>query len=90
MAKIDVGSIEGYETLTVEEKLAALDSEEAVLESNKALANKLKNLDMDLGLLSDSQHTSTIVGRIDAVQYFRIYHLAVNHDLKFFPLMIST
>ena len=26
MAKIDVGSIEGYETLTVEEKLAALES----------------------------------------------------------------
>ena len=65
-AESTLDQVEG-ETKGIEEKLAALDSEEAVLESNKALANKLKNLDMDLGLLSDSQHTSTIVGRIDAV-----------------------
>ena len=64
-AESTLDQVEG-ETKGIEEKLAALDSEEAVLESNKALANKLKNLDMDLGLLSDSQHTSTIVGRIDA------------------------
>ena len=64
-AESTLDQVEG-ETKGIEEKLAALDSEESVLESNKALANKLKNLDMDLGLLSDSQHTSTIVGRIDA------------------------
>ena len=54
------------ETKGIEDKLAALDSEESRLESNKILANKLKSLDMDLALLSDSKYTSTIVGRITA------------------------
>ena len=54
------------ETQGIEEKLAALDSEESMLESNKSLAEKLSNVDMDLALLSDSEHTSTIVGRISA------------------------
>lgn len=54
------------ETKGIEDKLAALDSEESRLESNKNLANRLKTLNMDLALLSDSKYTSTIVGRITA------------------------
>ncbi|MBR5502973.1 MAG: V-type ATP synthase subunit I [Methanobrevibacter sp.] len=64
-AESTLDQVEG-ETKGIENKLAALDSEESMLESNKNLANKLKNLDMDLALLSDSKYTSTIVGRITA------------------------
>ena len=45
---------------------AALDAETSELQSNKSLANRLSNFDMDLALLKDSKYTSTTVGRIDA------------------------
>lgn len=64
-AESTLDQVEG-ETKGIEDKLAALDSEESMLESNKELAKKLKYLDMDLGLLTDSKYTSTIVGRITA------------------------
>ncbi|MCQ2977837.1 MAG: V-type ATP synthase subunit I [archaeon] len=54
------------ETKGIEEKLAALDSEQSVVSSNKSLAENLSSLDMDLGLLSDSKFTSTFVGRTTA------------------------
>ena len=53
-------------TSVIEEKLSALDSETSELKSNKSLANRLSNFDMDLALLKDSKYTSTTVGRIDA------------------------
>lgn len=53
------------ETKVIEEKLYALDTETSQLESNKVLASRLANLNMNLGLLKDTKHTSTIVGRID-------------------------
>ena len=53
-------------TSVIEGKLAALDTETSELQSNKSLANRLSNFDMDLALLKDSKYTSTTVGRIDA------------------------
>lgn len=54
------------DTDSIVQKLAALDSEESSLESNKSLANKLKNFNIDLALLNDSTYTATFVGRITA------------------------
>ena len=53
-------------TSVIEGKLAALDSETSELKSNKSLAKRLSNFDMDLALLKDSKYTSTTVGRINA------------------------
>ena len=53
-------------THVIEGKLAALDTETSELKSNKSLANRLSNFDMDLALLKDSKYTSTTVGRINA------------------------
>lgn len=53
-------------TSVIEGKLSALDTETSELKSNKSLANRLSNFDMDLALLKDSKYTSTTVGRIDA------------------------
>ena len=53
-------------THVIEGKLAALDAETSELKSNKSLANRLSNFDMDLALLKDSKYTSTTVGRINA------------------------
>ena len=53
-------------TSVIEGKLAALDAETSELKSNKSLANRLSNFDMDLALLKDSKYTSTTVGRINA------------------------
>ena len=53
-------------TSVIEQKLSALDAETSELQSNKSLANRLSNFDMDLALLKDSKYTSTTVGRINA------------------------
>ena len=53
-------------TSVIEEKLAALDAETSELKSNKSLANRLSNFDMNLADLKDSKYTSTNVGRINA------------------------
>ena len=53
-------------TSVIEGKLSALDTETSELQSNKSLANRLSNFDMDLALLKDSKYTSTTVGRINA------------------------
>lgn len=53
-------------TSVIEGKLSALDAETSELKSNKSLANRLSNFDMDLALLRDSKYTSTTVGRINA------------------------
>lgn len=53
------------QTKVVEGKIAALDAETSELQSNKSLANRLKNLDMNLALLKDSNYISVTVGRID-------------------------
>ena len=53
-------------TSVIEGKLAALDAETSELQSNKSLAKRLSNFDMDLALLKDSKYTSTTVGRINA------------------------
>ena len=49
-------------TSVIEGKLTALDTETSELKSNKSLANRLSNFDMDLALLKDSKYTSTTVG----------------------------
>lgn len=54
------------ETKVIEGKFSALDSETSVLTSNKSLAKRLYNLDLDLALLKDSKYTSITVGRINA------------------------
>ncbi|WP_298520437.1 V-type ATP synthase subunit I [uncultured Methanobrevibacter sp.] len=53
-------------TSVIEGKLSALDAETSELQSNKSLAKRLSNFDMDLALLKDSKYTSTTVGRINA------------------------
>lgn len=53
-------------TKVIEGKVAALDSETSQLQSNKSLANRLANLDINLALLKDSKYTSVTVGRINA------------------------
>ena len=53
-------------TSVIEGKLAALDAETSELQSNKSLANRLSNFDMNLADLKDSKYTSTTVGRINA------------------------
>jgi V/A-type H+-transporting ATPase subunit I len=53
-------------TGVIEEKLSALDAETSELKSNKSLANRLSNFDMNLADLKDSKYTSTTVGRINA------------------------
>jgi V/A-type H+-transporting ATPase subunit I len=52
-------------TRIIEEKFSALDTETSELQSNKSLANKMTNFNMDLALLNDSKYTSTTVGRIN-------------------------
>ena len=53
-------------TSVIEGKLSALDAETSELKSNKSLAKRLSNFDMDLALLKDSKYTSITVGRINA------------------------
>ena len=53
-------------TSVIEQKLSALDAETSELQSNKSLANRLSNFDMNLADLKDSKYTSTTVGRINA------------------------
>ena len=49
----------------LEEKISALDTEKSRLTSKITIASKLTNLNVDLGILRDTDTTSTIVGRID-------------------------
>ncbi|MDO5848913.1 MAG: V-type ATP synthase subunit I [Methanobrevibacter sp.] len=53
------------QTKVVEGKIAALDAETSELQSNKSLANRLKNLDINLALLKGSKYTSITIGRIN-------------------------
>ncbi len=53
-------------TSVIEGKLTALDTETSELKSNKSLATRLSNFDMNLADLKDSKYTSTTVGRINA------------------------
>lgn len=55
----------GAELDPLQEKLSALDTEKSRLTSKITIANKLTNLNVDLGTLRDTNTTSTIVGRID-------------------------
>lgn len=52
-------------TKVIEGEFAALDAETSQLQSNKSLANRLKNIDINLALLQDSKYTSVTVGRIN-------------------------
>ena len=64
-AENTLGQVEA-KTGVIEEKLSALDAETSELQSNKSLANRLSNFDMNLADLKDSKYTSTTVGRINA------------------------
>jgi V/A-type H+-transporting ATPase subunit I len=64
-AEDTLGKVEA-KTGVIEDKLSALDAETSELQSNKSLANRLSNFDMNLADLKDSKYTSTTVGRINA------------------------
>lgn len=55
----------GEKTKVIEGKMSALDAETSELQSNKSLAKKLINFDMNLALLKDSKYTSITVGGIN-------------------------
>ena len=78
-------------TSVIEGKLAALDSETSELQSNKRLANRLYNFDMDLALLKDSKYTSTTVGRINAESTSEIKNNLSNltDELEIFTVPIN-
>ncbi|MDR1721600.1 MAG: V-type ATP synthase subunit I [Methanobrevibacter sp.] len=61
------------QTKVIEDELNALDSRKSELLSNQSLATILKDLDLDLGLLGDSNYTFTLVGRIgvESVEKFK-------------------
>ncbi|MDR2624222.1 MAG: V-type ATP synthase subunit I [Methanobrevibacter sp.] len=54
------------QTKVIEDQLNSIDSKKSELKSNKILANKLKDLNIDLSILGETKHTFTIVGRINA------------------------
>ncbi|MDR3291940.1 MAG: V-type ATP synthase subunit I [Methanobrevibacter sp.] len=53
-------------TKVIEDQLNSIDNKKSELKSNKLLATKLKDLDIDLSLLNETKYTFTVVGRIDA------------------------
>ncbi|MDR3222916.1 MAG: V-type ATP synthase subunit I [Methanobrevibacter sp.] len=52
-------------TKVIEDQLNSIDNKKSELKSNKLLATKLKDLDIDLSLLNETKYTFTIVGRIN-------------------------
>ncbi|MDR1819909.1 MAG: V-type ATP synthase subunit I [Methanobrevibacter sp.] len=54
------------QTKVIEDQLNSFDNRKSELNSNKLLATKLKDLDVDLSLLNETKYTFTIVGRINA------------------------
>lgn len=58
-----LGEIEG-QTKPIEEKLTALDAEKSELNNALDVANKLKNIDIDLSDLEETKYTAAIAGRI--------------------------
>lgn len=59
LAEVDV------DVVPIQDKLSALDNETSKLLSKITTANKLTNVNYDLGILRDTKTTSIIVGRID-------------------------
>lgn len=90
------------QTKVVEEKIAVLDAETSELQSNKSLANKLENFDMNLALLKDSKYTSITVGRINVESSSKIenelskltdeldIHIVANDDKKTAVIVVVT
>ena len=62
-----LGEIEG-QTKPIEEKLAALDAEKSELNNALNVANKLKNIDIDLSDLEETKYTVAVAGRIASAQ----------------------
>jgi len=62
-----LGEIEG-QTKPIEEKLAALDAEKSELNNALNVANKLKNIDIDLSDLEETKYTVAVAGRIASTQ----------------------
>lgn len=62
-----LGEVEG-QTKPIEEKLAALDAEKSELNNALNVANKLKNIDIDLSDLEETKYTSAVAGRIASAQ----------------------
>ncbi len=58
-----LGEIEG-QTKPIEEKITALDAEKSELNNALDVANKLKNIDIDLSDLEETKYTAAIAGRI--------------------------
>ncbi|MGB9979698.1 V-type ATP synthase subunit I [Methanobacterium sp.] len=62
-----LGKVEG-QTKPIEEKLTALDAEKSELNNALNVANKLKNIDIDLSDLEETKYTNAITGRISSTQ----------------------
>ena len=62
-----LGEIEG-QTKPIEEKLAALDAEKSELNNALNVANKLKNIDIDLSDLEETKYTTAVAGKIASAQ----------------------
>ena len=62
-----LGKVEG-QTKPIEEKLSALDAEKSELNNALNVANKLKNIDIDLNDLKETKYTSAIAGKISSAQ----------------------
>jgi Archaeal/vacuolar-type H+-ATPase subunit I len=62
-----LGEIEG-QTKPIEEKLAALDAEKSELNNALNVANKLKNIDIDLSDLEETKYTTAVAGKISSTQ----------------------
>ena len=57
------------QTKTIENKINILDSEKNELSNALNVATKLKNIDVDLNDLEDTNYTSTITGKMSSVQF---------------------
>ena len=63
-----LNKVEG-QTKIIEEKINSLDSEKNELVNALNVANKLKNIDIDLSDLEDTNYTSAIAGKMLSVQF---------------------
>ncbi len=63
-----LGEVEG-QTKAIEDKLTALDAEKNEQKNALNVADKLKNIDIDLGDLEDTEHTSSIAGKMPSVNF---------------------
>ena len=73
-------------TKPLEEKINQLDSEKAQKKNEKKVAENLTNFNVDLADLSDSKHTSVIVGKIstDSFEEFNQNYKDITDEIEVF------